>query len=203
MSVNPKSPPPQSWWKHDRPIYTQHCWELMKSVGSHGNLSLHSLWWRRWSSDTLWATLIRLWLHSLSCYLQICGGFLCNFIDMFSQLSCAVRTTENSWTFGSTDSTSRTPQCLCDSNSRRNAQTLVCWQFKAYTSGWEWWWGYVQNRGSRMSVPSEAPKVGGDSSGLISFIVLHIVFLNLVPWNLQSPLNLVKGHTHKRTCRNM
>jgi hypothetical protein len=32
-----------------------------------------------------------------------------------------------------------------------------------------------------MSVPSEAPKVGGDSSGLISFIVLHIVFLNLVP----------------------
>jgi hypothetical protein len=124
----------------------------MKSVGSHDNLSLHSLWWRRWSSDTLWATLIRLWLHSLSCYLQICGGFLCNFIDMFSQLSCAVRTTENSWTFGSTDSASRTPQCLCDSNSRRNPQTLVCWQFKAYTSGWEWRWGYVQNQGSRMSV---------------------------------------------------
>jgi hypothetical protein len=32
-----------------------------------------------------------------------------------------------------------------------------------------------------MSVPSEAPKVGEDFSGLISFIVLHIAFLNLVP----------------------
>jgi hypothetical protein len=28
------------------------------------------LWWRWWS-DALWATLIRLWLHLLSCYLQI------------------------------------------------------------------------------------------------------------------------------------
>jgi hypothetical protein len=30
--------------------------------------ALQSCWWWKWSSDTLWATLIRLWLHSLSCY---------------------------------------------------------------------------------------------------------------------------------------
>jgi hypothetical protein len=30
------------------------------------------LWWRRWWwSDTLWVTLIRLWLCSLSCYLEV------------------------------------------------------------------------------------------------------------------------------------
>jgi hypothetical protein len=33
----------------------------------------------------------------------------------------------------------------------------------------------------RLQDVSEAPKVGGDFSGLISFIVLHIAFLNLVP----------------------
>jgi hypothetical protein len=36
---------------------------LIKSVGSHSRWS----WW----CDTLWVTLIRLWLCSLSCYLQI------------------------------------------------------------------------------------------------------------------------------------
>ncbi len=39
-------------------------------------------WWRWWSV-TLWATLMRLWLHSLSCYLQLLlWRFLCNFIDL-------------------------------------------------------------------------------------------------------------------------
>jgi hypothetical protein len=39
--------------------------------------ALHCYSWWRWWSDTLWATLIKLWLHSLSCYLQIdvCGDF--------------------------------------------------------------------------------------------------------------------------------
>ncbi len=38
------------------------------------------LWWRGWS-DTLWAML---WLHSLSCYLQIVvlWRVFCNFIDL-------------------------------------------------------------------------------------------------------------------------
>ncbi len=30
--------------------------------------ALQCYWWWKWSSETLWATLIRLWLHSLSCY---------------------------------------------------------------------------------------------------------------------------------------
>ncbi len=41
-------------------------------------------WWRWWS-DTLWATLIRLWPHSLLCYPQtVVKSFLCNLIDMLS-----------------------------------------------------------------------------------------------------------------------
>jgi hypothetical protein len=49
-----------------------HCWELMKSVGS----SLGSSWllftmkMKVSGSDTLWATVIRLWLHPFCCYLQ-------------------------------------------------------------------------------------------------------------------------------------
>jgi hypothetical protein len=42
-----------SWWNQLVPMAACHCY----------------LWWRWWS-DTLWATLIRLWLHFLSCYLQ-------------------------------------------------------------------------------------------------------------------------------------
>ncbi len=39
-------------------------------------------WWRVWSV-TLWATLMRSWLHSLSCYLELLlCRFLCNFIDL-------------------------------------------------------------------------------------------------------------------------
>ncbi len=38
--------------------------ELIKSMGCH----CYS-WWR-WRSDTLWVILIKLWPHSLSCYLQ-------------------------------------------------------------------------------------------------------------------------------------
>ncbi len=43
----------------------------MKSVGSHGISSLLFITSSRWWSDTLWVTLIRLWLHWLSCYCQI------------------------------------------------------------------------------------------------------------------------------------
>jgi len=52
-------------------IYT-HDLDPMKSVDSHGSLSM--LFAIKWWSDTLWATLIRLWLHSLSCYFQIVIG---------------------------------------------------------------------------------------------------------------------------------
>ncbi len=44
-------------------------WELMSQwvvVAAHYCYLL-----RRWWSDTFWATLMRLWLHSLSCYLQV------------------------------------------------------------------------------------------------------------------------------------
>jgi hypothetical protein len=40
-------------------------------------------WWRWWSI-TLWATLMRLWLHSLLCYLKLLlWRFLCNFINLY------------------------------------------------------------------------------------------------------------------------
>jgi hypothetical protein len=51
-------------------IYPTH-WKLMKSVGSHGISSLLFITSSRWWSDTLWVTLIRLWLHWLSWYCQI------------------------------------------------------------------------------------------------------------------------------------
>ncbi len=41
-----------SWWTQSVVMAARHC----------------RLWWRWWSV-TLWATLMRLWLHSLSCYL--------------------------------------------------------------------------------------------------------------------------------------
>jgi hypothetical protein len=44
----------RSWLSHWVVMATCHCYS----------------WWRWWS-DTLWVSLIRLWLHSLSCYLQI------------------------------------------------------------------------------------------------------------------------------------
>ncbi len=43
-----------SWWNQWVVMASHHCYS----------------WWSWWS-DTLWETLIRLWLHSLSCYLQI------------------------------------------------------------------------------------------------------------------------------------
>jgi hypothetical protein len=52
---------------YDVCIYTRH-WELMKSVVVMSACLCYSWWW--WRSDTLWATLIRLWLHSSSCCLQ-------------------------------------------------------------------------------------------------------------------------------------
>ncbi len=46
------------------------------------------LWWRWWFV-TLWTTFMRLWLHSLSCYLKLLlWRFLCNFIKHF-QMFCA------------------------------------------------------------------------------------------------------------------
>jgi hypothetical protein len=43
-------------------------------------------WWRWWSV-TLWATHMRLWLHSLSCYLKLLlWRFLCNCIDLLPPL---------------------------------------------------------------------------------------------------------------------
>jgi hypothetical protein len=42
-----------SWWSQWVVMSVHHCY----------------LWWMWWS-DTLWATWIRLWMHSLPCYLQ-------------------------------------------------------------------------------------------------------------------------------------
>jgi hypothetical protein len=66
-----------SWWSQQVIMAARHC----------------SSWWRWWS-DTLWATLIRLQLHSLSCYFKwLLLRFLCNFIDIdVSSLAC-----EKSW----------------------------------------------------------------------------------------------------------
>ncbi len=35
------------------------------------------LWWSWWRSDTLWASLIRLWQHSLLCHVQIVDVDIC------------------------------------------------------------------------------------------------------------------------------
>jgi hypothetical protein len=53
------------WWSQQVIVAAHHCYS----------------WWRWWS-DTLWATLIKLWLHSLLCQIQIVGvEILCNFMD--------------------------------------------------------------------------------------------------------------------------
>jgi hypothetical protein len=56
---NLPTPTIRSWWSQWVVTAARHCYL-----------------WSRWWSVTLWVTLIRLWLHSLSFYL------LCNFIDM-------------------------------------------------------------------------------------------------------------------------
>jgi hypothetical protein len=48
------TPTIRSWWSQ---------WVVMAAC--------HCYLWCRWWSDTLWATLIRFWLHLLLCYLQI------------------------------------------------------------------------------------------------------------------------------------
>ncbi len=62
----------------------------MKSEASRPNVSLLSVWWRLWS-DTLWETLIRLWLHSSSFYLQIAVVEIslqfCGYVDVVSPCS--------------------------------------------------------------------------------------------------------------------
>jgi hypothetical protein len=45
-------------------IWITHCKELRKVMGVWGSHVAHYYyWWWRWCFDTLWATLIRLWLH--------------------------------------------------------------------------------------------------------------------------------------------
>ncbi len=56
---------PIFWGDYCIHIY-MHCKEPMKAVSSHGSCGYCYLWWR-WRSDTLWATLTRLWLNSVSC----------------------------------------------------------------------------------------------------------------------------------------
>jgi hypothetical protein len=53
---------------YDVYIYMHH-WELMKSVVVMAACLCYWWWW--WRSDTLWATLIWLWLHSSSCCLKV------------------------------------------------------------------------------------------------------------------------------------
>jgi hypothetical protein len=65
--------------------FAQKFWQIIVWLSTPHLADHHSYSWWRWWSDTLWATLIRLWPHSLSCYPQtVVKSFLCNLIDMLS-----------------------------------------------------------------------------------------------------------------------
>ncbi len=71
---------PRFWADFYILVYTLHQ-ELMKSMGSHGSSLL--LLKKGWQSDTLCATPMRLWLHSLSiAFHLLLWTFLCNFIGI-------------------------------------------------------------------------------------------------------------------------